>query len=83
MNFRKRSLITLGWVSISPSCEPDGMTDLSQIHTHPTQSCFMSSVDLHTHSGFRSITESFAVIFVLHRRRRQSELTPLPKLSLL
>ena len=36
---------------------------LSQIHTHPTQSCFMSSVDLHTHSGFqRMLPESFAVV---------------------
>ncbi|KAI0922657.1 hypothetical protein AcV5_009571 [Taiwanofungus camphoratus] len=36
---------------------------LGWIHTHPTQSCFMSSVDLHTHSGFqRMLPESFAVV---------------------
>ncbi|KAI0264044.1 hypothetical protein BGY98DRAFT_1044115 [Russula aff. rugulosa BPL654] len=47
----ERSLITLGW-----------------IHTHPTQSCeFMSSVDLHTHSGFqRMLPESFAVVCAPH-----------------
>lgn len=33
------------------------------IHTHPTQSCFMSSHDLHTHAGYqRSIAESFAIV---------------------
>ncbi|KAJ7463120.1 hypothetical protein B0H11DRAFT_2310386 [Mycena galericulata] len=31
--------------------------------THPTQSCFMSSVDLHTHASFqRILRESFAVV---------------------
>ncbi|KAI0074332.1 Mov34-domain-containing protein [Panus rudis PR-1116 ss-1] len=36
---------------------------LGWIHTHPTQSCFMSSVDLHTHSGFQCmLPESFAVV---------------------
>ena len=60
----ERSLITLGWVSTFTL-----LLDLtvrfisSQIHTHPTQSCFMSSVDLHTHSGFqRMLPESFAVV---------------------
>ncbi|KAJ6619403.1 hypothetical protein B0H10DRAFT_1913010 [Mycena sp. CBHHK59/15] len=36
---------------------------LLQIHTHPSQSCFMSSVDLHTHASFqRMLPESFAVV---------------------
>ncbi|KZV96042.1 hypothetical protein EXIGLDRAFT_833964 [Exidia glandulosa HHB12029] len=36
---------------------------LGWIHTHPTQSCFMSSVDLHTHSGYQSmLPEAFAVV---------------------
>ncbi|KAG1836923.1 hypothetical protein C8R48DRAFT_793093 [Suillus tomentosus] len=48
------SLITLGWLCF---------LRLSCIHTHPSQSCFMSSVDLHTHSGFqRMLPESFAVV---------------------
>lgn len=33
------------------------------IHTHPTQSCFMSSRDLHTHSGYQMmLAESVAVV---------------------
>ncbi|KAG1896996.1 uncharacterized protein F5891DRAFT_957771, partial [Suillus fuscotomentosus] len=33
------------------------------IHTHPSQSCLVSSVDLHTRSGFqRMVPESFAVV---------------------
>ena len=66
MNFtEERSLITLGWVRILFSCWAWRaiLFFFSQIHTHPTQSCFMSSVDLHTHSGFqRMLPESFAVV---------------------
>jgi len=33
------------------------------IHTHPSQSCFMSSHDLHTHAGYQvSLAESFAIV---------------------
>jgi len=43
--------------------EERSLITLGWIHTHPTQSCFMSSVDLHTHSGFqRMLPESFAVV---------------------
>ncbi|QRV99112.1 STAM-binding protein [Ceratobasidium sp. AG-Ba] len=36
---------------------------LGWIHTHPTQSCFMSSLDLHTHSGYQaSLKEAFAIV---------------------
>ncbi|KAI0725958.1 hypothetical protein C8Q72DRAFT_561912 [Fomitopsis betulina] len=43
--------------------EERNLFTLGWIHTHPTQSCFMSSVDLHTHSGFqRMLPESFAVV---------------------
>ncbi|KAK7446760.1 hypothetical protein VKT23_014456 [Stygiomarasmius scandens] len=43
--------------------EERGLITLGWIHTHPTQSCFMSSVDLHTHSGFQCmLPESFAVV---------------------
>ncbi|KAL5514611.1 hypothetical protein ACEPAG_1927 [Sanghuangporus baumii] len=43
--------------------EKRGLIILGWIHTHPTQSCFMSSVDLHTHSGFQCmLPESFAVV---------------------
>ncbi|KAF5390077.1 hypothetical protein D9757_003757 [Collybiopsis confluens] len=43
--------------------EERGLITLGWIHTHPSQSCFMSSVDLHTHSAFqRMLPESFAVV---------------------
>ncbi|KAJ6463283.1 hypothetical protein DFH09DRAFT_958421, partial [Mycena vulgaris] len=36
---------------------------LGWIHTHPTQSCFMSSVYLHTHASFQHmLPKSFAVV---------------------
>jgi len=36
---------------------------LGWIHTHPTQSCFMSSLDLHTHCGFQTmLPEAFAIV---------------------
>jgi STAM-binding protein len=43
--------------------EERNLITLGWIHTHPTQSCFMSSLDLHTHAGFqRMLPESFAVV---------------------
>lgn len=36
---------------------------LGWIHTHPTQTCFMSSRDLHTHSGYQAMmAESIAIV---------------------
>ncbi|KIM27917.1 hypothetical protein M408DRAFT_161238 [Serendipita vermifera MAFF 305830] len=36
---------------------------LGWIHTHPTQSCFMSSLDLHTHSAYQStLKEAIAIV---------------------
>ncbi|KAF5350532.1 hypothetical protein D9756_008518 [Leucocoprinus leucothites] len=35
---------------------------LGWIHTHPSQSCFMSSVDLHTHSGFQQMLPEFVAV---------------------
>ncbi|KAJ7022297.1 hypothetical protein C8F04DRAFT_1138357 [Mycena alexandri] len=43
--------------------EERGLITIGWIHTHPSQSCFMSSVDLHTHASFqRMLPESFAVV---------------------
>ncbi|KAG9084721.1 hypothetical protein FS749_005004 [Ceratobasidium sp. UAMH 11750] len=43
--------------------ESRGLITLGWIHTHPTQSCFMSSLDLHTHSGYQaSLREAFAIV---------------------
>ena len=36
---------------------------LGWIHTHPTQTCFMSSVDLHTHVGYQvMLAEAIAIV---------------------
>ena len=33
-------------------CESHGVCVLGWIHTHPSQTAFLSSVDLHTHCGY-------------------------------
>ncbi|KAJ6595249.1 hypothetical protein DFH09DRAFT_855537, partial [Mycena vulgaris] len=44
--------------------EERGLITLGWIHTHPTQSCFMPSGDLHTHASVpRIFPESFAVVY--------------------
>lgn len=36
---------------------------LGWIHTHPTQSCFMSSLDLHTHASYQvMLAEAVAIV---------------------
>ncbi|KAJ7862988.1 hypothetical protein B0H13DRAFT_2565897 [Mycena leptocephala] len=43
--------------------EEHGLLTLGWIHTHPSQSSFMSSMDLHTHATFQTmLPESFAVV---------------------
>eukprot|EP00698_Gefionella_okellyi_P022017 TRINITY_DN7230_c0_g1_i1.p1 TRINITY_DN7230_c0_g1~~TRINITY_DN7230_c0_g1_i1.p1 ORF type:complete len:632 (+),score=126.25 TRINITY_DN7230_c0_g1_i1:64-1959(+) len=38
------------------------------IHTHPTQDCFMSSIDLHTHCGYQSmLPEALAIVMAPSR----------------
>ncbi|GAA5972406.1 hypothetical protein JCM11641_001830 [Rhodosporidiobolus odoratus] len=40
-----------------------GLLTLGWIHTHPTQSCFLSSRDLHTHTGYQCmLAEAVAVV---------------------
>lgn len=40
-----------------------GLVTLGWIHTHPSQSCFMSSVDLHTHFGYEiMLPEAIAIV---------------------
>lgn len=40
-----------------------GLLTLGWIHTHPTQSCFMSSLDLHTHQGYQAmLAEAVAIV---------------------
>jgi proteasome lid subunit RPN8/RPN11 len=45
---------------------------LGWIHTHPTQSCFLSSVDLHTHLGYQlMLPEAIAIVMAPTDRRAQ------------
>ncbi|KAE8386408.1 hypothetical protein BDV23DRAFT_142320 [Aspergillus alliaceus] len=44
-------------------CDSEDLMILGWIHTHPTQTCFMSSRDLHTHSGYQvMMPESIAIV---------------------
>ena len=44
-------------------CAKEDLMVLGWIHTHPTQTCFMSSRDLHTHSGYQAMmAESIAIV---------------------
>ncbi|CEJ57249.1 Putative SMAD6 interacting protein AMSH [Penicillium brasilianum] len=44
-------------------CDSEDLIMLGWIHTHPTQTCFMSSRDLHTHSGYQvMLPESIAIV---------------------
>lgn len=44
-------------------CASEDLMVLGWIHTHPTQTCFMSSRDLHTHSGYQiMMPESIAIV---------------------
>jgi len=44
-------------------CASEDLMVLGWIHTHPSQSCFMSSRDLHTHSGYQiMMPESIAIV---------------------
>jgi STAM-binding protein len=43
--------------------DTNDLMTLGWIHTHPTQTCFMSSRDLHTHSGYQvQMAESIAIV---------------------
>ncbi|KAH8195201.1 hypothetical protein TruAng_010644 [Truncatella angustata] len=44
-------------------CEKEDLIQLGWIHTHPTQTCFMSSRDLHTQAGYQiMLPESIAIV---------------------
>jgi STAM-binding protein len=44
-------------------CDSENLMTLGWIHTHPTQTCFMSSRDLHTHGGYQvQLAESVAIV---------------------
>ncbi|KAI1431336.1 hypothetical protein GGR50DRAFT_84711 [Xylaria sp. CBS 124048] len=44
-------------------CIEEDLLMLGWIHTHPTQTCFMSSRDMHTHAGYQiMLPESIAIV---------------------
>lgn len=44
-------------------CDSEDLMSLGWIHTHPSQTCFMSSRDLHTHCGYQvMLPESIAIV---------------------
>lgn len=49
--------------ALAEYCEHEDLMQLGWIHTHPTQTCFMSSRDLHTHSLYQmQFAESIAIV---------------------
>ncbi len=39
-----------------------GLYPLGWIHTHPSQTCFLSSVDVHTHCGYQTMLDEAVAI---------------------
>ncbi len=63
----KHDLITLGWVRKKDSTSSvnsfRAISHLFQIHTHPSQTAFLSSVDLHTHLSYQlMLPEAIAIV---------------------
>lgn len=48
--------------------EDNDLMTLGWIHTHPTQSVFMSSLDLHTHAGYQMMLPEAVAIVVAPTR---------------
>ena len=53
-------------------CAGHDVCTFGWIHTHPSQTCFLSSVDLHTHCGYQSMLDE-AVAIVLSPGRTPSQ----------
>ncbi|KAF2738267.1 STAM binding protein [Polyplosphaeria fusca] len=54
---------TVNEQAIFDYCDREELMVLGWIHTHPTQTCFMSSRDLHTHAGYQvMMPESIAIV---------------------
>lgn len=54
---------TVNEATMAEYCMNEDLLVLGWIHTHPTQTCFMSSRDLHTHAGYQiMMPESVAIV---------------------
>eukprot|EP00271_Cylindrocystis_brebissonii_P021167 TRINITY_DN7423_c0_g1_i1.p1 TRINITY_DN7423_c0_g1~~TRINITY_DN7423_c0_g1_i1.p1 ORF type:complete len:536 (-),score=65.39 TRINITY_DN7423_c0_g1_i1:206-1813(-) len=57
------SCSTLNEEEIFDAQDKRGLFQLGWIHTHPSQSCFMSSIDLHTHYSYQvMLQEAVAIV---------------------
>ena len=57
------SCTTMNEEQIMEFQEKADLITLGWIHTHPTQSCFLSSLDLHTHAGYQMmLPEAIAIV---------------------
>jgi STAM-binding protein len=54
---------TINESAIFDFCDSEDLMVLGWIHTHPSQTCFMSSRDVHTHCGYQvMLPESIAIV---------------------
>jgi STAM-binding protein len=54
---------TVNETALFDYCDSQDVMTLGWIHTHPTQTCFLSSRDLHTHGGYQvQMAESIAIV---------------------
>jgi STAM-binding protein len=59
---------------------PQGLMTLGWIHTHPTQDCFLSSVDLHTQFSYQTMMpEAVAIVMAPRARVQQGVFTITPR----
>ena len=67
---------TLNEEEIFDYCDKEELLVVGWIHTHPTQTCFMSSRDLHTHVGYQvMMAESIAIVCAPTKQPRYVPLT--------
>jgi len=50
-----------------------GLLPLGWIHTHPQQTCFLSSIDLHTHCAYQTMLDEAIAIVMAPTDRRQKQ----------
>ena len=56
-------LITLGWIHVCRSAPLISLIADRSLQTHPSQTAFLSSVDLHTHLSYQMlIQEAIAIV---------------------
>lgn len=59
-------------MSIAVPQDKRSLFPLGWVHTHPTQSCFLSSIDIHTQCGYQSMLDESIAIVMAPRGERAS-----------